>query len=129
MNKILVILFTWLFSIVTQAGVKPPHNEKLTYTVYYNWGFVWINAGSLELSNSTDTLNGNAYRFLSATGKSNPKWNWLFMLEDHYSSWYNPKTMLPVKSVKHTFENGHITQNQFIFFGLTLCLYFSRVRD
>ena len=99
-----------------KASHPVTHNsEHLNYTVFYNWGVVWINGGTLTLNASSDIINGKTMRKLEGIGKSSSKWKWLFELEDHYTSWCFPESYLPIKSVKKTMEGGYYIHNQYQF--------------
>jgi hypothetical protein len=119
MKKAFVIFLIMMgLSIANIAKADPPlsnHSEKLNYTVYYNWGVVWINGGTLTLKASPDSINGKTLRKIEGIGKSSSKWKWLFELEDHYTTWCNPDSFLPVKSVKKTMEGGYFIHNQYHF--------------
>ena len=99
------------------------HSEELNYTVYYNWGIVWINGGTLTLKASADSINGMVLRKIEGIGKSSLKWKWLLELEDHYTTWCYPDSYLPVKSVKKTLEGGYFIHNQYQFNYQDLMVY------
>ena len=47
-TTLLIGVLFFSLSLFSQEKDKPL--EKLTYTGYYNWGFVWIKAGSVEFT-------------------------------------------------------------------------------
>ncbi len=89
--------------------------ERLSYKVYYNWGFIWINGGTLTLSSQPDTLEGIPVVRLDGVGKTLPRWDWLFKVDDHYTSWCYPGNYLPVLATKNTLEGGYRINNNYRF--------------
>ncbi len=108
-------LFLVVFAITCSAQQENKADERYSYSVFYNWGVVWINGGSLELSSTLDTLNNQPLIKLEGVGISSPGWNWLFKLNDRYVSWSKPDSYLPVKSEKKTEEGGYFTHNKYCF--------------
>ena len=117
MGRVLIIILITGFALHSPvaAQLQPIKTEYLKYSVYYRWGFVWINGGVLILSSKPDTLDGQVHTKLEGIGKSASKWSWLFELNDHYTSWCNPTSSLPTKSIKNTSEGGYCIHNQYLF--------------
>lgn len=112
--RIVISIFFAVFTF-TKTVQAQPVGEHLSYTVYYKWGIIKIKGGTLTLTTSPDTLDGTALIRVDGVGKSAAKWSWLFELDDHYTSWYYPKTFLPVKSIKNTNEGGYFIHNLYRF--------------
>ena len=111
---ILLLLFCLGCSLAGRAQ-SGGDREQFSYSVFYNWGIVWINGGMLQLSSVPDTLDGQPLVRLKGMGVSSPKWSWLFKLEDHYETWSKPGSFLPVKSEKKTLEGGYFVHNKYFF--------------
>jgi hypothetical protein len=111
MKKLFFILLLLIFLGMNLNG----QTEELSYEVYYNWGIIWIDGGSLTLSTHPDTLNSIPLLRLEGTGKSLPRWNWLFKLDDHYTSWCYPDSYYPVLATKNTSEGGYRISNRYTF--------------
>ncbi len=107
----LSILLLFLFFMVNLQG----QTEKLSYKVYYNWGFIWIDAGTLILTTSVDTIDNIPLLLLEGTGKSLSRWNWLYKLDDHYTSWCYPDSYYPVLARKDALEGGYHINNEYRF--------------
>jgi len=85
--------------------------EKLSYTGYYNWGFVWIKAGFVEFTLSPSGKYPHAQRLL-AVGASNPSWDWIFRLRDTLISYHDSLTFMPYEFSRKAHEgNYHKTFN------------------
>src|ERR1035441_2975099 len=61
--------------------------EKLTFRVYYNMGFVWINAGNAHLSIKLEELNGKKTYHISGDGKTAKSYEWFFKVKDKYETY------------------------------------------
>ena len=86
-----------IFSHYSFSQVELQTNvKKLTYAAYYNWGFVWVNAGQVDFHLSESDLYPEALK-LKAVGYTHPSWDWVFRVRDTLISHYNPKTFLPLK--------------------------------
>ena len=124
MKKHLPILVLLLFLGANLKG----QTEKLSYEVYYNWGFIWINAGTLTLTTSVDTIDNIPLLRLEGAGKSLSRWSWLFKLDDHYTSWCYPDSYRPVLATKNTLEGGYRINNRYQF-NYTDSLVYIRVEE
>lgn len=105
MKKILLIgVLFFSLPLFAQEKVKPL--EKLTYTGYYNWGFVWIKAGSVEFTLVSSDKYPNAQR-LFAVGSSNPSWDWVFRLRDTLISYHDSLTFMPYEFSRKAHEGNY----------------------
>jgi hypothetical protein len=107
-------LFTIIFLIIVFKTTFS-QTENFNYTVYYHWGPVWVNGGTLNLYSEEITQRGESIIKLTGSGISSPRWNWLFEINDHYTSICRKKDLLPLTSVKDTYEAGDKTDNTYIF--------------
>lgn len=77
--------------------------EKLTYTIYYNWGFVWLPAGEVVFK-----VKENEENYLyTAVGKTYPAYNWIFEVDDYFYSYVDKKTLLPLRAKRNITEGGY----------------------
>ncbi|WP_321289535.1 DUF3108 domain-containing protein [uncultured Sunxiuqinia sp.] len=89
--------------------------EELTYGAYYNWHFIWINAG--EVIFSTDTVRVNEkkmWRFL-AIGKTYKAYDFFYTVRDTFSSRVNFSNFQPdyfIRKVNHA-KSSTVHEYQF----------------
>ena len=77
--------------------------ETLRYTLYYNWNFVWIPAGTLVLQvNET-----KATYEIVATGKTLDSYEWFFRVDDHYECTLNKDDFLPIRYERNIREGNY----------------------
>ena len=101
-RKLYAILLIALFGISIQAkaqcGIENTafsSGEFLTYDLYFNWKFVWVNVGSASMSTTKSKYKGkDAYRSSLVT-RSSSKYDKLFMLRDTLLS-YTDMSLSPL---------------------------------
>lgn len=87
--------------------------EKLTYKLYYNWGYLWLSAG--ELTFTVKDLGSEYY--VSAYGQTYKSYEWFFKVRDHYEAYIDKETLLPRKAIRNVAEGKYrlfdeLTYNQ-----------------
>lgn len=75
--------------------------EVLKYSAYYNWGLIWVKAGTATFSVGEE--NGN-YKF-TVTADNVPAWGWLYSLHSRHTA-VMTKSFTPVYMESDTKENG-----------------------
>ncbi len=85
-------------ALFSQCEVNPPcfdSKEKATYEVYYKWGFMWVSAGWVKFSATQSTYKDKQAFHLYSQGKSYPKWDWFYKVNDIYESYIHPNNFTP----------------------------------
>lgn len=78
--------------------------ERVDYEVFYNWGFIWVNAGEVSFSVKPGHYEGKpVYHFLSE-GNSKPSYDWLYKVRDTYESKVTVDQFQPLWFKRDTFE-------------------------
>jgi len=108
-------MFFVLSSFYLSAQVQPalidttyrlPLKEKLDYRIYYKFSGLWAYAADATFSIDTLTIeNKKAYK-LSADAFTRKKYRWIYNLEDHYISFTDIETFLPLRFEEHNIEKG-----------------------
>jgi hypothetical protein len=80
--------------------------EKLTFRVFYNMGFVWINAGNVHFTTNLEELNGKKVYHITGAGKTAKSYEWVYKVRDKYETFIEKETMLPVKFLRNVNEGG-----------------------
>ncbi|MBN2486138.1 MAG: DUF3108 domain-containing protein [Bacteroidales bacterium] len=121
MKKVFIILYilaaTW--SVASGQCFKNNYTfaegEEITYTVAYNWGFIWIDAGWVEFKVKPATyINRNVYH-LDAFGSTFKSYDWLFKVRDHYQSYLDKETLLPLWHHRKNYEGGYEVDDKYVF--------------
>lgn len=108
MKKIILIiaLLTLCSSIPTHAAVLKD-GEKLNYTLYFNWKFVWIKAGTASLTTRSTTYKGQPAMESTLLAQSSKTADALYHLSDTLRTIVTPDVQ-PLYFVKHCEEGNDI---------------------
>ncbi len=89
--------------------------EKLNYTVSYNWGFVWIDAGEVDFFAKKDSsATYPVWNFIS-TGSSLKRFDWLYKVRDTFEVQSTTDVFRPAVFKRNTTEGGHEVYNLYQF--------------
>ncbi|RMG78996.1 MAG: DUF3108 domain-containing protein [Bacteroidetes bacterium] len=58
--------------------------EKISYIIYYNWGFIWLEAGEVTFEVRDTVYNGTPAYVFHGYGKTYPKYDWFYKVRDKY---------------------------------------------
>jgi len=119
LRKFIGIIFLLIesvaFSQCKLSNTAYQEGEDVKYTVYYNWGFVWLDAGWVEFKVNTATyINRPVYHF-DAFGSSYKSYDWLYKVRDHYQTYLDKETLLPLWHHRENYEGGFQVDNKYIF--------------
>ncbi len=101
-------------SLVEQYPVFNP-GEKITYSAVYNWGFIWINAGTVEFRVNETKYNGKEVYHFNSLASSVPSYDWLFKVRDYFQSYARKDDLAPLFFDRNTYEGGYSVHNRFTF--------------
>ncbi len=85
--------------------------ELLRYTVSYNWGPVWVDAGLVTFSVKSETFRGKPSLHLKGTGKSFASYDLLFKVRDYFDSWIDPVSFKSYDFKRYVYEGGYTLLN------------------
>jgi len=80
--------------------------EKMTFKVFYNLNFVWINAGNAIFTTTTEDLNGRKVYHIIGDGKTSRSYEWVYKVKDRYETFIDKETLLPQRFVRDVNEGG-----------------------
>jgi hypothetical protein len=80
-------------------------DEKLTFRVFYNVGFVWINAGNVHFNTKSEEMNHHKVYHVAGIGKTAKSYVF-FKVNDKYETYIDKETMAPVRFVRNVNEGG-----------------------
>jgi hypothetical protein len=116
---LLLPLLTWLSPADTNMCNHPNNaynvGEKIRYTIYYNVVGLYVNAGRTDFSVTSTNFNGQDAYSLTALGKSNSKYDWIFKVRDKYESIVDTKTLLPYQFTRNINEGSFHHKEQVVF--------------
>lgn len=106
------------FNVISQCNIKNnafQEGEKLSYEVYYNWGILWLNAGTVSFEVKSAFLNNQKVYHFDSYGSSHKIYDWIFKVRDHYESFATMDTLKSLKFHRKTYEGGFETNNKYTF--------------
>jgi hypothetical protein len=109
LSVFLLILSSGSFVDAQSSPYKP--GEKANYLLHY--GFV--NGGIASLEMKSDTLNGKNIWHSVAIAQTTGMADALYKVKDIYECYINPKTDLPVKSIRNVHEGRYKKYNVVLF--------------
>ncbi len=125
MKKLLLIIILFSFTISLTAGdnfcgIRNNSfraGESLSLMVFYNALGLYINAGTANLTVTTERLFNKPVYHIIGTGSTNSKYDWIFKVRDRYETYIDTGTLQPYKFIRNVDEGGfkkyeNITFNQ-----------------
>ena len=106
---------------VTSTAQCPVNNsvfgdgEQIRYTVTYNWGPVWVDAGLVTFTAKTENWRGKPALHLQGVGKSFASYDLLFKVRDYFDSWVDPSTFRSFDFKRQVYEGGYSLLNTLAF--------------
>lgn len=89
--------------------------EKLTFRGYYNWGFIWVAAGEVELRVEKEKYQGkDAFKF-SGLGQNVKAFDWFFKLRDTLTCYADANTLSPFYFDRRTHEAKYHAHHEYWF--------------
>ncbi|MBC7555038.1 MAG: DUF3108 domain-containing protein [Taibaiella sp.] len=89
--------------------------EKLTFRVYYNMSFIWINSGNAEFTILSDDYDNHKAYHIKGVGHTAKSFEWFYKVTDVYESYVDKETMLPLKFQRNVNEGGLKFNNEVVF--------------
>lgn len=80
------------------------HGEKITYSAYYNWGFLWFNAGVVTFSVSDSVFNNQSAYYIKSLGRTHKKYDNFFEVRDTFEVFLQPDTLSTFFYRRATYE-------------------------
>ena len=80
-------------------------DEKLTFRVYYNVSFVWINAGNAHFTTNSEEMSSRKVYHITGDGKTAKSYVF-YKVNDKYETYIDKETMLPLRFVRNVNEGG-----------------------
>jgi hypothetical protein len=89
--------------------------EIIKFQVYYNWGFIWMNAGYVEFKVKPENYLNKSVYHLDAYGSSHKSYDWLFKVRDRYQSYLDKESLRPLWFDRQNYEGGFEVKNEYFF--------------
>ncbi len=90
--------------------------EEVEYTVYYNWGFIWVNAGRVTFNVFEKLFRNRPVYHFDSYGTTHRKYDWVFKVRDRFQSYVDIETFRPLWYEMDTYEGGFEARDVYNFF-------------
>jgi len=113
-RKWIWVIFVLLFPLkmlaqsdfCTARNTSFKDGERLTFRVFYNMGFVWINAGNVHFSTKLEDMDDKKVFHITGQGRTAKSYEWFYKVKDKYDTYIDKETMLPQRFTRHVKEGG-----------------------
>lgn len=89
--------------------------ENFKFQVYYNWGFIWLNAGYCEFKVTKTSYLTRPVYYLDAYGATYNSYDWIFKVRDHYESFLDIEYLRPLWYSQKNYEGGYEVNDRYWF--------------
>lgn len=89
--------------------------EKVSYQIYYNWGFIWVAAGQAIFTTERATFANRPVYKLKGEGFTYPKYDALYKVRDKFEAYVDTLNLRPYRYVRDTKEGSHTVYNDSYF--------------
>ncbi len=121
-KAIFLIIILSHFSKTIRAEETPQNNlsfrigEKCEYSLFYNWGFIWINAAKVVFTVTDATYHKTSVYKLKMTSETVKSFS-VINLKDTATTYIDKKTLLPYFTRQASFEPDYYSIDKFTFFN------------
>lgn len=118
--KIALLIFICSVRFLVQAQCDKNNQtfqsgEVGEYSIYYNWGFIWLHAAEVSFATKSITLNGKKALHFISKGSTLPNYDWILKVRDVYQSKVDSATLQPIWFSRVTQEGNYAVNNQYQF--------------
>ena len=112
MKKSLLIFLLLAFSWGAAAAGKPFRSgEKIDLFMYYKWGAVNKEIGSVRFQLDSVSLRGEQVYYSQLTARSNALFDMFYKIREHFHSWFTTDALQPRRYIRETQEGDYSAYN------------------
>jgi hypothetical protein len=89
--------------------------ENLTYRGYYNWGFIWVAAGEVNLKVEDSSYESKDAFKITGLGKNVKAFDWFFKLRDTLTCYVDKDSLKPLYFDRRTNEAKYKAHHEYWF--------------
>ena len=109
----LFLVATICNAINPTVAFKP--GERISYDLYYNWGIIWIHAGSANFAVYETTYHKEPSYQFSVSGNSAKSFDKFFLVRDSFVTIVNQKNFLPMYYRRIVREDSYWAKDEYFF--------------
>lgn len=121
MLKHSLFLILLAINLITASAQCNDHNhafkagEVVNYHAYYNWGFIWINAGQVSFSVEEATVINEPAYHLKSYGSTYDSYDMLFKVRDTFETKVDTTHLQPFEFRRITNEGNYHAKYHYLF--------------
>ena len=103
--------------------------EKFSLIVFYSALGLYVNAGTANLTVTSERLLNKPVYHIIGTGVTNSSYDWIFKVRDRYETYIDTGTLQPYKfkySGNHSFYQAVILLPSISIYGSCFCCYYHK---
>ncbi|MBK8807351.1 MAG: DUF3108 domain-containing protein [Bacteroidales bacterium] len=103
---------------IGQCKIETKHfktGEKLSFTGYYNWGFIWLDAGWAEFAIQDTVINNKKVSKFITQGGSHESYDWIYKIREKFETLSDTSTLKPFYSKRNSIEGEYWVNNEYVF--------------
>ena len=116
---LLVLFLTGIMTTVraqcTSVNTVFDAGEHVTYNAFYNWGFIWLNAGVVTFSVESALWEEQAAYHLKSIGVTHRGYDRLFMVRDTFETYVDKESLRPFEFRRITNEGSYSSSHHYLF--------------
>lgn len=89
--------------------------EVLNYKIMYNWGVIWLDAGSSTFSIQQRAYKGKPAYYFTGVGATFPKYDWIYKVRDKFESYADTLTLKPYRFTRDQREGPNFIYESALF--------------
>lgn len=89
--------------------------EKISYNIMYNLGLLWVNAGRVEFSVDSTTLNDKSVYIFKSSGLSYSDYDWVMKVREVFSSYSDCSPLRSIKYARKSVEGNYFANETYVF--------------
>jgi hypothetical protein len=89
--------------------------ESIEYSVFYNWGMIWVEAGTASFSVKQEMISTLPVYHFTGVGTTLPKYDWFYKVRDKFESYADTFELKPIHYIRNSNEGGNQVYNDNFF--------------
>ncbi len=85
--------------------------ESLSFSVHYNWGVLWVEAGSATFTVSSEKISSLSVYHFKGVGSTYPKYDWFYKVNDTFQAYADSSELKPFRYIRNSSEGGNRVYN------------------
>ncbi len=119
-KSLLLVISCLVITLSVKAQCKDTNTtfrggEKVIYHAYYNWSFIWVNAGVVSFLVDDYTYNDTPSYFIRSYGRTYKSYDFLFKVRDSFKVYVDTLHLKPFEFDRKTHEGSTISHHHYKF--------------